>query len=181
VAAPLGEVGEHRAGTDPVRLASEYVAVFDLRRRCALHLTYYTHGDTRARGQALAAFAAAYRGVGLAVDGGELPDCLPAVLDLAAAHDNGWRMLREHRVGLDLLQSALEREESVYAHALRAVRQLLPPPGLLPAVVAASDHGLRPQSREDRAGLRPGRASPVTQCKCGRTAPCRRRRGVLRP
>jgi nitrate reductase delta subunit len=153
VAAALGEVAAYRAGTDPVQLASEYVALFDFRRRCALHLTYYTHGDTRARGQALATFAAAYRSVGLAVDGGELPDYLPAVLDLAAAHDNGWRLLREHRVGLDLLEAALERERSVYARAVRAVRRLLPPAA--PADLAAAARLARTGPPAEQVGLQP--------------------------
>ena len=34
---------------------------FDLRRRCALYLTYYRYGDTRKRGMAMLAFKAAYR------------------------------------------------------------------------------------------------------------------------
>jgi nitrate reductase delta subunit len=153
VAAALGEVAAHRADADPVQLASEYVALFDFRRRCALHLTYYTHGDTRARGQALATFAAAYRSVGLAVDGGELPDYLPAVLDLAAAHDNGWRLLREHRVGLDLLEAALERERSVYARAVGAVRRLLPPAA--PADLAAAARLARTGPPAEQVGLQP--------------------------
>ena len=31
----------------------KYVAVFDLKRRCCLYLTYYLNGDTRMRGMAL--------------------------------------------------------------------------------------------------------------------------------
>jgi nitrate reductase delta subunit len=153
VAGPLGEVAAYRAGADPVGLASEYVAVFDMRRRCALHLTYYTHGDTRARGQALADFAAAYCVAGLVVDGGELPDYLPAVLDLAAAHHNGWRLLRDHRIGLDLLESALERDGSVYAHAVRGVRLLLPPPG--PADLTAAARLARTGPPAEQVGLQP--------------------------
>jgi nitrate reductase delta subunit len=153
VAAPLDTVAAHRASADPVQLAAEYVAVFDFRRRCALHLTFYTHGDTRARGQALAAFAAAYRMAGLAIEGGELPDYLPAVLDLAATDGGGWRLLREHRVGLDLLESALERDGSLYAHAVRAVRALLPPPG--PADLAAAARLARTGPPAEQVGLQP--------------------------
>ena len=39
--------------------------LFDFRRRCCLHLTYYTGGDTRKRGEALVAFAADYKAAGL--------------------------------------------------------------------------------------------------------------------
>lgn len=34
-------------------MQTTYVETFDQRRRCALGLTYYTHGDTRGRGQAI--------------------------------------------------------------------------------------------------------------------------------
>ena len=58
-------VAAHRAGTDPTELAADYVELFDFRRRCCLHLTYYTAGDTRNRGEALVVFAAAYKAAGL--------------------------------------------------------------------------------------------------------------------
>jgi nitrate reductase molybdenum cofactor assembly chaperone NarJ/NarW len=127
VADPLSTVAAYLAGGDPTELATAYVETFDFRRRCCLYLTYYTHGDTRARGQALAEVAAAYREAGYTVDA-ELPDALPAVLELAAtAGEPGWRLLRAHRVGLDLLAAALERDGSVYRHAVDAVLALLPP------------------------------------------------------
>jgi nitrate reductase delta subunit len=128
VAEPLRVVAEHRRAGDPALLASGYVELFDFRRRCCLHLTYYTAGDTRRRGEALVLFAAAYKAAGLEVIDGELPDYLPAVLDLAAFHDDGWRLLRENRVGLDLLAKALDTEKSPYRHAIEAVRAMLPPP-----------------------------------------------------
>lgn len=128
VARPLATVAAHLTGGDPRELAATYVETFDFRRRCCLYLSYYTHGDTRARGPALVAFAAAYRSAGLAIEDGELPDHLPAVLELAAAAgEPGWRLLRDHRVGIDLLAAALERDRSVYHHAVAAVGALLPP------------------------------------------------------
>jgi nitrate reductase molybdenum cofactor assembly chaperone NarJ/NarW len=139
VAGPLATVAEHLAAGEPRELAASYVETFDFRRRCSLHLTFYTHGDTRVRGQALAEVAAVYREAGFTLDGGELPDYLPAVLELAAAAgDPGWRVLHAHRVGLDLLAAALERDGSVYVHAVEAVRRLLPPPR--PGDEAAARH-----------------------------------------
>jgi nitrate reductase molybdenum cofactor assembly chaperone NarJ/NarW len=127
-AQPLSLVTEHRAGTDPIVLAAEYVELFDLRRRCCLHLSYYTAGDTRNRGEALVEFAAVYKGAGYAVPSDELPDYLPAVLDLAAyAGEPAWRLLRGHRIGLDLLAQALQAHGSVYRHVMEVVRALLPP------------------------------------------------------
>ncbi|BCL14582.1 nitrate reductase molybdenum cofactor assembly chaperone [Micromonospora sagamiensis] len=143
VAEPLRSLAAYRADTDPGRLVTEYVELFDFRRRCCLHLTYYTAGDTRKRGEALVLFAAAYKAAGLEVVDGELPDYLPAVLDLAAVDDDGWRLLRENRVGLDLLTKALDAEKSPYRHAIEAVRAMLPPaqPGDIAAAIRLAQTG----------------------------------------
>jgi nitrate reductase delta subunit len=143
VAQPLRHVAEYREATDAAELASAYVELLDFRRRCCLHLTYYTAGDTRRRGEALVLFAAAYKSAGLEPVDGELPDYLPAVLDLAALDDGGWRLLRENRVGLDLLATALDTEKSVYRHAIEAVRRMLPPaqPGDVEAAVRLAQTG----------------------------------------
>ncbi|WP_344083976.1 nitrate reductase molybdenum cofactor assembly chaperone [Luedemannella helvata] len=153
LAAPLRAVAGHRAGADPRTLAAQYVELFDFRRRCCLHLTYYTSGDTRRRGEALVGFAAAYKAAGLTVADGELPDYLPAVLDLAAADDRGWRLLREHRVGLDLLAKALAKEGSVYRHAVEAVLLMLP--AAAPADLVAVARLARTGPPVEQVGLEP--------------------------
>jgi nitrate reductase delta subunit len=157
IAAPLRRVARHRDDGDPTDLASEYVQLFDFRRRCCLYLTYYTAGDTRKRGEALVRFAEAYRSAGFEVTGGELPDFLPAVLELATlddtGHGPGWRLLREHRVGVDLLAQALAAERSVYQHAADAVRELLPPPG--PGELAAAAGLARVGPPREEVGLEP--------------------------
>ena len=143
VARPLRLVADQRAAADRAALATEYVQLFDFRRRCCLHLTYYTCGDTRKRGEALVVFAAAYQAAGLEVVDGELPDYLPAVLDLAALDADGWRLLRENRVGLDLLATALDTEKSFYRHTIEAVRAMLPPaqPGDIAAALRLAQSG----------------------------------------
>jgi nitrate reductase delta subunit len=153
VAGPLRLIAGHRAMADPLRLAADYVDLFDFRRRCCLHLTYYTAGDTRRRGEALVLFAEAYKSVGLQTVGGELPDYLPAVLDLAAAADDGWRLLRENRVGLDLLAEALTAQKSVYRHAVEAVRAMLPP--AQPGDIAAAVRLARTGPPVEQVGLEP--------------------------
>jgi nitrate reductase delta subunit len=125
----LGAVADHRIAAAPADLAAEYVQTFDFQRRRCLYLTYYTDGDTRRRGVALVGFAQAYRAAGLVLSGGELPDFLPAVLELAAVDRSGWRLLRRYRIGLDLLAEALAADASVYLGAVAAVRALLPGPG----------------------------------------------------
>jgi nitrate reductase delta subunit len=152
-AGPLRLVAEHRAATDPRRLADDYVQLFDFRRRCCLHLTYYTAGDTRRRGEALVLFTAGYKAAGVEVVDGELPDYLPAVLDLAALHEDGWRLLRENRIGLDLLATALNTERSVYRHAIEAVRAMLPPPQ--PGDIAAAIRLAQSGPPVEQVGLEP--------------------------
>ncbi|GIJ23019.1 nitrate reductase molybdenum cofactor assembly chaperone [Micromonospora lutea] len=153
VASHLRPVALHRRDGHPTRLAAEYVELFDFRRRCALHLTYYSCGDTRKRGEALVGFIAAYKAAGVEVIDGELPDYLPAVLDLAAVDGVGWRLLRDNRVGLDLLTESLGREKSIYRHAVEAVRAMLPPAG--PAELRAAAHLARTGPPVEQVGLEP--------------------------
>jgi nitrate reductase delta subunit len=162
VAEPLREVAGHRAQHDPTALAADYVELFDFRRRCCLHLTYYTAGDTRRRGEALVLFAAAYQEAGAQVVDGELPDYLPAVLDLAALDDGGWRLLRENRVGLELLSRALAAQRSVYRNVLDAVTAMLPPaqPGDIAAALRLAQTG----PPVEQVGLEPfGLSQPAAE------------------
>ena len=43
----LGVFLDHLEATPLARLQADYVDTFDVTRRCALHLTYFLHGDTR--------------------------------------------------------------------------------------------------------------------------------------
>ena len=126
---PLTGLLEHLGGTPPDVLAADYVATFDLSRRHALHLTYFTHGDTRKRGLALLRIKQTYRRFGFVLDDTELPDHLGVVLEFAATvdADAGARLLCEHRAGLELLGLALADAASPYAAAPTAVSATLPP------------------------------------------------------
>jgi nitrate reductase molybdenum cofactor assembly chaperone NarJ/NarW len=53
---------------DPSAIQTHYVDVFDLSRKHALYLSYWTDGDTRRRGEVLAAFKQRYRRSGFLVD-----------------------------------------------------------------------------------------------------------------
>ncbi|MGH3341997.1 MAG: nitrate reductase molybdenum cofactor assembly chaperone [Carbonactinosporaceae bacterium] len=127
---PLRRVAAHLSGTPLRELTADYVATFDLRRRCCPYLTYYTHGDTRKRGMALLRFTHAYRAAGMQLADDELPDHLAVLLEFSATgdHDAALRLLREHRAGLELLRQALRDAGSPYADVLDAVHKTLPPP-----------------------------------------------------
>lgn len=127
---PLAEFVDDAAEVPLAQLQQEYVDVFDVTRRCSLHLTYFTHGDTRRRGVALVDFKAAYRraGMELADESAELPDHLPIVLEFGAYVDRalGWKLLNDHRVGIELLHRALTANGSRWASLISALRATLP-------------------------------------------------------
>jgi nitrate reductase delta subunit len=129
VGGPLAGLLDHLARTAPEQLATDYVATFDLSRRHALHLTYFTHGDTRKRGLALLRIKQTYRRFGFVLGDTELPDHLGVVLEFAATvdADAGTRLLQEYRAGLELLGLALTEAGSPYAAATAAVSATLPP------------------------------------------------------
>lgn len=122
---------DHLATTAPADLIDAYVGLFDLDRRQTLYLSYWTDGDTRRRGETLAAFKQRYRRSGFLVDtGGELPDHLPMVLEYAALADpsDGAALLQEYRASLELIRLALLDRGTPYADVLAAVCGTLPGP-----------------------------------------------------
>lgn len=108
-------------------LAAHYVEMFDLTRRCCLHLTYYADGDTRRRGQSLAELKGRYRAAGWELMDDELPDYLPVMLEFAALDGSGESLLAGHRVGLELLRAALDGYGSPYARLVETLCATLPP------------------------------------------------------
>lgn len=132
LADPLTVTLDHVAATPLPELAAQYVATFDLRRRCSLYLTYYAYGDTRRRGVALVELKQAYRRAGLEVADDELPDHLSVLLEFASGEDPlareaGVALLLAHRAGLELLRLALQDAGSPWVGAVVAVCRTLPP------------------------------------------------------
>lgn len=159
---PLLGVLDHLAGQDLEVLRQTYVDTFDLSRKHALYLSYWTDGDTRRRGEVLGQFKHVYRESGFLVDThGELPDYLPMVLEFAAIVDPvaGRELLTAYRASLELLRIALVEHSSPYADAVAAVCATLP--------------GRSPQNRAEvmaTAGLdKPPGVEPVGLAPYGRT------------
>ena len=127
--APLVEVLDTLEHADLGALQREYVDTFDVTRKCSLHLTYFTHGDTRRRGVALVEFKQAYRRAGVAFDSDvELPDHLCVVLEFGAVQDwaTAWHLLTRHRVGIEVLRAGLAQRGSPWLPAVEALRSTLP-------------------------------------------------------
>ena len=70
-------------------LEREYVETFDTRRRCTLNVSYYLFGDTRRRGVSLLRLKRLYKAAGLVLDTDELPDHLPAMLEMQPSRPPG--------------------------------------------------------------------------------------------
>ena len=145
------------ADTPSQTAQNHYVETFDLSRRHTLYLSYYTDGDTRRRGETLAAIKQRYRRSSFLVDThGELPDYLPLILEYAARVDpvDGALLLQEFRRSLELLRLALLDRSTPYAGVITAVCATLP--GASPtdkqAVMAMAASG----PPTETVGLEPG-------------------------
>ncbi|MDW6057399.1 nitrate reductase molybdenum cofactor assembly chaperone [Streptomyces sp. FXJ1.4098] len=151
---------DHLAATPPRDLAETYVATFDRRRRCCLYLTWWTDGETRRRGHALAMLKDRYREGGLELGSEELPDYLPVVLEYAATGDlsDGLALLQEHRAGIELLRLALQDVRSPYAAVIEAVCATLPGPS--PQERAAAQRLARTGPPQESVGLEPYDPAP---------------------
>ena len=114
----------------PLReLQAVYVQTFDFDRRASLHLTYHTYGDRRQRGLELVRLKRRYADAGLPLEGGELPDFLPVLLEFAAlVPGDGEALLNELRAPLELVRSRLHQTESPFAELLDSVVAALPKP-----------------------------------------------------
>jgi nitrate reductase molybdenum cofactor assembly chaperone NarJ/NarW len=126
---PLVELLDVLESTDLGVLQRDYVDTFDVTRKCSLHLTYFTQGDTRRRGVALVEFKQAYRKAGVEFDtDAELPDHLCVVLEFGAVQDwaTAWHLLNRHRVGIEVLKAGLAQRHSPWLPAVEALRATLP-------------------------------------------------------
>lgn len=126
--ASFAPVLAHLGGMPLSQLQSFHIQEFDLSRRHALHLSYWTDGDTRRRGEVLAEIKQLYRDSGLLVDtGGELPDFLPMVLEFAVADpQRGRALLQRFRASLELLRLGLAKDGLPHAGVLAAICGCLP-------------------------------------------------------
>ena len=125
---PLVRLIDHLENSDAEQTRIAYVDTFDHTRRCALHLTYFVHGDTRKRGIALVQFKQAYRRGGLEVTEDELPDHLCVLLEFGALGDLdiAWKLLTSHRASVEVLRLALDDRHSPWADAMHALVATLP-------------------------------------------------------
>lgn len=143
----LLEFCEHASSTPEPELCRHYAEVFDIRRRHALRMTYYTDGH----GPALTDVRRVYTEAGWRVPTHELPDHLAVLLEFAARgeFDTGHDLLLRFRPGLELLSAALREHGTPYARVVDAVSLTLPAPGVLDGEAARRLAAQRPDGEED--------------------------------
>ena len=117
------------AATPLSELRRGYVETFDFDRRCGLHLTYHVHGDRRQRGLELVRLKRRYAEAGVPLEGSELPDYLPVVLEFASLRPAvGRDVLTSFRGVVELIRAALHDRGSLHAGVLDALCAALPQP-----------------------------------------------------
>jgi nitrate reductase delta subunit len=115
------------ATVEPEALRASYVETFDFRRQNSLYLTFHSYGDRRERGMAMIALKQRYEAAGLTLDGEELPDFLPLMLEFAALQpERGAEALIEHREALEVLREALQADRALWGPVVAAASAALP-------------------------------------------------------
>jgi nitrate reductase molybdenum cofactor assembly chaperone NarJ/NarW len=111
---------------DSYEVEACYVDTFDRGRATSLHLFEHVHGDSRERGPALVDLQQTYERAGLLLQGKELPDHLPIVLEFASTQPDklAREFLGEMAHILTAVFSALLERESPYASVIAAVLEL---------------------------------------------------------
>jgi nitrate reductase delta subunit len=104
-------------------LQETYVLLFDRSRSLSLNLFEHVHGESRDRGQAMVSLLETYRANGLELDGTDLPDHLPVVLEYLATRPlaESREMLGDAAHILEALALRLARRDSVYAGVFGAL------------------------------------------------------------
>lgn len=112
-------------GKPLMELQQDYVQTFDMVPEHSLHLTHHLFGDDRGRGPALVDLSEHYKGMGLEMKEGEIPDYLPLILEYVATLDEMAARLFLADAGkvLTVLAANLENADSPYAPLVRIVEQ----------------------------------------------------------
>lgn len=141
--------------TPPSERAQHYVETFDLQKRCSLYLSFYLQGDKRQRGMSLLHLKRLYAAAGFHLEGKELPDYLPVILEFAefAPPGYGETILADLRPALEAVRESLRDLGSPYAHLLDALCFGLP--RLSPLEAERTQQIMREGPPGEQVGLEP--------------------------
>ena len=119
----LCEFIDHLASKPLTALQADYVQTFDLTAEHSLHLTHHLFGDDKNRGPALIDLGELYKDYGVEVQGNELPDYLPLIMEFAAYLDDNEAMvfLSDANKVFKVLTDNLKKAGSPYAALLSII------------------------------------------------------------
>ena len=111
------------AGSDLIDAQEAYVLLFDRSRTLSLNLFEHIHGESRDRGGAMVDLLETYRAAGFDLNGPELPDHLPVLLEFLSTQDlaTAQGILADAGHILVALAERLTRRGSGYAAVLEAL------------------------------------------------------------
>jgi nitrate reductase delta subunit len=123
--AALDRFINHLASQPLTVLQEEYVQTFDMTAEHSLHLTHHLFGDDKNRGPALIDLGELYKDYGVQVQGNELPDYLPLILEFAAQLDNNEArvFLSDANKVFKVLADNLKKAGSPYAALISIVER----------------------------------------------------------
>lgn len=109
-------------------LQESFVHLFDRTRSLSLNLYEHVHGESRDRGQAMAALLELYRSHGLELTANELPDHLPVFLDFLSIlpDEEAASLLGEGAHVLAALAERLHKRKSPYRAVFGALTAMTP-------------------------------------------------------
>jgi len=115
-----------RLGGELYGLQEDYVLLFDRSRTLSLNLFEHLHGESRDRGGAMVDLLEMYREGGLDLDGTELPDHLPVLLEFLSTRplDEARSILADAGHIIAALHERLSRRGTDYAAALGVLTAL---------------------------------------------------------
>jgi nitrate reductase delta subunit len=191
----VAALARHLAASDLYDAQEAYVELFDRSRSLSLNLYEHVHGESRERGQAMAALVELYGSRGLELDARELPDYLPVFLEFLStlSQPEAASFLAEAVHVLEALSERLKKRESPYRavfDALVALAGVRAEAQVLAALLAEPDDNpndldaLDKQWEETAVTFGPGEAgcpkaeALVAAMKAGGPAPQRAAGGV---
>jgi nitrate reductase delta subunit len=122
----VARLADELVAGDLYELQERYVQLFDRTRSLSLNLYEHVHGESRDRGQAMAALLELYRSRGLELSANELPDHLPVFLEFLSLlpDDEAGSLLGEAAHVIEAIGERLHRRESPYRAVFGALAAL---------------------------------------------------------
>jgi nitrate reductase delta subunit len=122
----LARLADELASSDLYDLQERYVELFDRSRSLSLNLYEHVHGESRDRGQAMAALLELYRSHGLELSANELPDHLPVFLEFLSARPDkeAASLIGEAAHVLEAIGERLHKRQSAYRAVFGAMAAL---------------------------------------------------------